>query len=105
MSMTRLTIALIIIYSVIIYSVALSAAFGQTQAIQTSTIHLSIIPTFGANTIAIGDSTFQANDAHHAQIDVLKFYISCIQFLHKGAVVLEEEKRAVAQIYMTGLIK
>jgi hypothetical protein len=87
-SMTRLTIAFII-YSTT-FTMNCRAVFGQQSPVNASTIRLSIIPTFGAKSIVIRDSAFQAKDARNTQIDMLKFYISRIQFLHKGAVVLEE---------------
>jgi hypothetical protein len=85
--MTRLSITLIIIYCL-----AFSEAFGQTRLVNASTIRLSIIPTYGTNAVVIGDSAFRAKDAHNTQIEVLKFYVSHIQFLKNGAVVLEEQK-------------
>lgn len=78
------------------YSVAFnmncSAVFGQTRPVNVNTIRLSFIPTFGVKPIIIRDSTFRAKDANNTEIEVLKFYISYIQFLYKGAVVLEEKK-------------
>lgn len=82
----------------IMYGMAFGAAFGLSFAQQcsispnasASTIELFVVPTFCTKPIVIGDSAFQVNDTNSTRIDVLKFYISHIQFLHKGAVVLEE---------------
>ncbi|TAE27384.1 MAG: hypothetical protein EAZ92_09525 [Candidatus Kapaibacterium sp.] len=91
--MIRLSIALIILHSVA-FGAALGQSFAQQRPLNAktsaSTIRLSIIPTFGAKPIVIGDSAFQAKDANNTHIDALKFYISRIQCLLKGVVVLEE---------------
>lgn len=86
--MTRLTIVLIL-YSMA-FIVNCHAALGQKSSMSASTVHLSIIPVFGVKPITVGDSAFQAKDVQNIKIEVLKFYISRIQFLHKGVVVLEE---------------
>jgi hypothetical protein len=94
-NMTRIKTGFLLACS-LAFHVTCSAAFGQTFAqahsVNAKDIRLSIIPTFGANTVVIGDSAFQANDAHHTHIDVLKFYISRIQFVQNGVVVLEEAR-------------
>ena len=93
--MIRLSIVLIIMYSMA-FTMNCSAAFGQQRLVNAktsaNTICLAIIPIFGTKPIVIGDSAFRAKDANNTHIDVLKFYISRIQFFHKGTVVLEEEK-------------
>ena len=61
-------------------------AFSQTNSIQ-----LSVSPTFGATTLHLADSAFTANDSTHLQIMEVKFYISKIQFLKNGKIVLEEK--------------
>lgn len=61
-------------------------AFSQTNSIQ-----FSISPTFGATTLHLADSAFTANDSTHLQITEVKFYISEIQFLKNGKIVLEEK--------------
>jgi hypothetical protein len=63
-----------------------SVAFSQTYSIQ-----LSVSPTFGATTLHLADSAFTANDSTHLQITEVKFYISKIQFLKNGKIVLEEK--------------
>lgn len=61
-------------------------AFSQTNSIQ-----LSVSPTFGATTSHLADSAFTANDSTHLKITEVKFYISKIQFLKNGKIVLEEK--------------
>lgn len=57
---------------------------------QTGKIQLSITPTFGVNALHVTDAGFQTNDSSILQITELKFYISKIQFLKNGKVVIEE---------------
>lgn len=61
-------------------------AFSQTNSIQ-----FSVLPTFGATILHLSDSAFSANDSTHLQITALKCYISNIQFLKNGKIVLEEK--------------
>ncbi len=61
-------------------------AFSQTNSVQ-----LSVSPTFGAHALHLADSAFTANDSTHLQITEVKFYISKIQFLKNGKIVLEEK--------------
>jgi len=60
--------------------------FSQTNAIQ-----ISVTPTFGNLILHLADSLFTAKDSTQLQVDILKFYISKIQLLKSGKVVLEEE--------------
>jgi len=62
------------------------SVFSQTQNIQ-----LSIVPSFGTQTLHLADSAFYSNDSNALQIHLLKFYISHIQLLKNGHVVLEEK--------------
>jgi hypothetical protein len=64
--------------------------YGKTFS-QTNSIQFSIIPTFGATTLHLSDSAFYANDTTHLQITAVKCYISNIQFLKNGKIVLEEK--------------
>jgi hypothetical protein len=61
-------------------------AFSQNNSIQ-----FSISPTFGSTTLHLADSAFTANDSTHLKITEVKFYISEIQFLKNGRIVLEEK--------------
>ncbi len=61
--------------------------FSQGNAVQ-----ITIAPTFGHQTIQLFDSTFKARNGDDLQIEVLKFYISHIQLLKNGKVVLEDKK-------------
>ncbi|MBL7992070.1 MAG: hypothetical protein JNN25_11580 [Candidatus Kapabacteria bacterium] len=84
---------LLIFLALIFLLVACGGASAQpSPASSFNTIHLSIIPTFGSKNILLTDSSFQAKDSHNVHIDVLKFYVSHIQFLKNGAIVLEEQK-------------
>ena len=58
---------------------------------QTNSILFSVSPTFGATTLHFADSAFTANDSTNLQITEVKFYISEIQFLKNGVIVLEEK--------------
>jgi hypothetical protein len=62
--------------------------FGFSQG---SSVQLFISPTFGDHSLSLVDSTFHARDSSNLQIEVLKFYISKIQLLKNGLVVLEEK--------------
>jgi len=77
---SKITVFLMFFMS--IYCVAIS---------QTNSIQFSILPTFGATHLRLYDSTFTANDSTHLQITALKCYISKIQFLKNGKIVLEEK--------------
>jgi hypothetical protein len=92
--MTR-NITFLLIVCFVVYLAAGNSAFAQKPRMNPNVIHLSIVPMFGANALVIGDSAFQAKNSRASEnvyIDVLKFYISRIQFLQKEAVVLEEPK-------------
>jgi len=58
---------------------------------QTNSIQFSVSTTFGATPLHLADSAFTANDSTHLQITEVKFYISEIQFLKNGKIVLEEK--------------
>lgn len=61
-------------------------AFSQSKAIQ-----FYVTPTFGNVVLHLADSSFKMNDSANLQIDLLKFYISNIQFLKNEKVVLQEK--------------
>jgi hypothetical protein len=58
---------------------------------QTNTLKINITPTFGNLVLQLADSLFKANDSTQLQVDVLKFYISKVQLLNDGKIVLEEK--------------
>jgi hypothetical protein len=76
---------LFLIYTLIFCS------FSETQG---KVISFTVTASFADATLSISDSTFKINDSNDLQIDVLKFYISNIQFLNKGKVVLGEKNSA-----------
>jgi hypothetical protein len=88
------TMTLLPIFLAILCLAAYSTVLSQPRSPNSSRIiHISIVPTFGSNNIRLADSSFHAPDAHDStsvQIDVLKFYVSRIQFLSNGVVVVEE---------------
>ncbi len=94
--MTPIKTLLVIFSPLFFLLVACRGASARPRPLATSSssgiIRLSIIPTFGSKNILIADSSFQTGDSHNVQIDVLKFYVSHIQFLKNGTVVLEEQK-------------
>lgn len=63
-----------------------TSGFAQTNALK-----INITPTFGAMVLQLADSFFNANDSTQLQVDVLKFYISKVQLLNDGKIVLEEK--------------
>ncbi|MFZ1705849.1 MAG: MbnP family protein [Saprospiraceae bacterium] len=63
----------------------------QSLFAQPNPIQITISATYGSKMLNLADSAFHTNDTHHIQIMVLKFYISNIQFLQKGKVVLQEK--------------
>jgi hypothetical protein len=58
---------------------------------QINSIQLSVTPTFGASAFHLADSAFTASDSSDLRVTELKFYLSNIQLLKKGKVVLEEK--------------
>ncbi|NOT36613.1 MAG: hypothetical protein HOP11_04490 [Saprospiraceae bacterium] len=66
-------------------------AFNSTSYSQSKRIQISITPTFEHQILHLDDSSFIRNDWNNLQIEVLKFYISNIQFLKSGKLVLEEK--------------
>ena len=58
---------------------------------QTNSIKLSVSTTFGAADLHLVDSAFTANDSTHLKITEVKFYLSKIQLLRNGKIVLEEK--------------
>jgi hypothetical protein len=58
---------------------------------QINSIQLSVTPTFGASAFHLADSAFTASDSSDLRITELKFYLSNIQLLQKGKVVMEEK--------------
>jgi hypothetical protein len=58
---------------------------------QTNAVHISITTTYANAPVSIVDSAFKLNDTTHLQIDVLKFYVTNVQFLNKGKIVFAEK--------------
>ena len=58
---------------------------------QTTSIPISIYITFGDDMLTLSDSIFQVKDSGNLQIELVKFYISNIQFLKNEKVVLDEK--------------
>lgn len=48
-------------------------------------------PMFGNSTLSLSDSFYKLNDNDSIQFEVLKFYVSGIEFLNKGKSVWKEE--------------
>jgi len=65
-------------------------AYGVAYS-QTNSIKLSVSTTFGATNLHLVDSAFTANDSTHLKITEVKFYLSKIQLLRNGKIVLEEK--------------
>ncbi len=61
-------------------------SFGQSKNVQ-----IQILPVMGESPISLTDSTSYTNTTSDITIEVLKFYISKIQFLRNSKVVLEEK--------------
>jgi len=61
-------------------------AFSQTNSVQ-----FSVSTTFGATPLDLVDSAFTTNDSKHLKITEVKFYLSKIQLLRNGKIVLEEK--------------
>jgi len=58
---------------------------------QTDVIQINVTPTLGQMVLHLDDALTKAIDSSQLRIDVLSFYISKIQFLKSGEVVLEEK--------------
>lgn len=58
---------------------------------QINSIQISVTPTFGASAFHLADSAFTTSDSSDLRITELKFYLSNIQLLEKGKVVMEEK--------------
>lgn len=66
--------------------------FINAVSAQTSNvITIVFTPSYGSMDLMLEDSIFHTNDSNNLKIETLKFYISHIQFLKKGVVVLEEQ--------------
>ncbi|MEI7801079.1 MAG: MbnP family protein [Bacteroidota bacterium] len=64
---------------------------SATAFSQSKTIQIYVTPTFGNTVLRLSDSSFKTADTANLQIDVLRFYISDIQFLKNGKIVLQEQ--------------
>jgi len=60
--------------------------FSQNGAIQ-----ISVVPTYGEQVFSLKESSFRSMESSGLTITDLKFYVSKIQFLKNGVVVLEEQ--------------
>lgn len=58
---------------------------------QKDNIRVQVITSYAGTAVHLGDSAFNLGDAHQTKIEVLKFYLSKIQFLKNNKVVLEEQ--------------
>lgn len=67
--------------------------FSQSRAIQ-----LNISPSYGKKPIDLTDSSFTTNDASSLRIEVLKFYLSNLQLLKNGKVVLQDIKAHLVDV-------
>ena len=70
-------------------TIAFISLIGHVSA-QTSTIQLFFNPTFGEKVLELSDSSFHEKNSSNLQINVLKFYITDIQFFKDGKLTLAE---------------
>lgn len=68
----------------------LLSIYGFTFS-QPGTIQISIAPSYSDQVFSLKDSSYKAIDTFSLSISELKFYISKIQFLKNGEVILEEK--------------
>jgi len=73
-------------FFLLLFIVVYGGAFSQTNSIQ-----FSVSTTFGASHLDLVDSAFTTNDSKHLKITEVKFYLSKIQLLRNGKIVLEEK--------------
>jgi len=69
-----------------IFLIFFKFSFAQNKQIQ-----ISFLGTFGQNNLSLTDSVFDTKDSNQLQIETLKFYISNVQLLNNGKLVLEEK--------------
>jgi len=70
----------------LLFMAVYGGAFSQTNSVQ-----FSVSTTFGATPLDLVDSAFTTNDSKHLKITEVKFYLSKIQLLRNGKIVLEEK--------------
>jgi hypothetical protein len=68
----------------------LLSIYGFTFS-QPGAIRISVVPSYGDQVFSLKDASFKAIDSFNLSITELKFYISKIQFLKNGEVILEEK--------------
>lgn len=73
-------------FFLLLFIVVCGGAFSQTNSVQ-----FSVSTTFGATPLDLVDSAFTTNDSKHLKITEVKFYLSKIQLLRNGKIVLEEK--------------
>lgn len=73
-------------FFLLLFIIIYGGAFSQTNSVQ-----FSVSTTFGATHLDLVDSAFNTNDSTHLKITDVKFYISKIQLLRNGEIVLEEK--------------
>lgn len=78
--------------------VILFLSISITAFSQSRTIQLNISPSYGKKPIDLTDSSFTANNASSLRIEVLKFYLSNLQLLKNGKVVLQDIKAHLVDV-------
>ncbi len=73
-------------FFLLLFMAVYGGAFSQTNSVQ-----FSVSTTFGATPLDLVDSAFTTNDSKHLKITEVKFYLSKIQLLRNGKIVLEEK--------------
>ena len=73
-------------FFLLLFIAVYGGAFSQTNSVQ-----FSVSTTFGATPLDLVDSAFTTNDSKHLKITEVKFYLSKIQLLRNGKIVLEEK--------------